>query len=454
MNSTGKSHLLYLFVFLLIFSSCREDEIVEPKPQINEINEFIWKNMSEYYLWEKHLPGNIDRSTENDSKLYFEKLLYKPTDKWSFITDNYDALMNLLKGVEKSFGHHFKLFVLQNSTDVVGVVKYVIPDSPADEKGIKRGDVFFKVNGQTMNTANYRGLLFDRDSYTLSFGKFDESGRITPTEDKTLISGIISENPIHIRKTIDIEGNRIGYLSYNQFIADYNDELVNAFKQFKNDGITDLVLDLRYNPGGSIHTAVLLSSMIAPAAAVQNGEIFIKMIWNDKINDYFLKEEGENSDNLVARFIQPEVNLDLQKVYILITSNSASASELVINCLDPYMEVILVGPENTTGKYVGSITIQDKDANHNWALQPIVLKTVNASGISDYDRGLAPHFTIDDDFNAGLGTIKEDMLAKSVELITGKSISGQARTSKDKWPELGPSIANQYIIQKQKMFLE
>ena len=449
---------LFAFLFFLVsaslmFTSCKEDEL-KPSPQVMEINEFIWENMNDLYLWNDFIPQNLDITNEFDPDQYFNKLLFKPTDRWSFITDDYQGLINTFKGIEKTFGHNFKLFLMPGSNDVVGIVKYVIPNSPADQAVIKRGDKFYKVNGTAITSSNYSELLFEKDSYTLTFGEFNADGKITQLEDKTLSALVIAENPILLHKTIDFEGDKIGYLSYNQFIRDYNDSLINVFRDFKNDNITDLVLDLRYNPGGSINTAILLSSMIAPASVVQNNEVFSRLTWNDEITQSILQDEGEESDNLISKFITPEVNLDLDKIYILITSNSASASELVINCLDPYMEVILIGSDNTTGKYVGSITINDDEGNHGWAMQPIVLKTANANGVSDYSNGFAPQYFIEDDLDAELGTLSEDMLAKSIELITGKIISEPARIASPSFPKNMQSITYEHILGKQNMYFD
>lgn len=455
MKSANQSimRLLYIAIPLLLFSSCKDEDILASSQTI-EINDFIWQNMNELYLWKDLMPQNIDRNKEIDPEKYFEELLNKPTDKWSFITDDYNKLINSLKGIEKTFGHHFKLFLTPNSDNVFGIVKYIVPNSPADKANIIRGDIFYKVNGSAITSSNYKQLLFGNDNYNLSFGKFNEEGQIDHIEDKTLNAEIISENPILVHKTIDIEGEKIGYLLYNQFITNYNEELISAFQKFNNDNIENLVLDLRYNPGGSVNTAILLSSMIAPASTVQNNEIFSKLIWNDDVMDFLINKEGEESDNLITKFITPDVNLNLSKIYILISSNSASASELVINSLAPYMEVILIGPGNTTGKYVGSVTLNNKDSNNNWALQPIVIKTANANGDSDYVNGFAPNYLVKDDFSADLGTIQEDMLAKSIELITGVTLSEPARIASSLLPANLHSLPIESVIRKQNMYID
>lgn len=453
LRSKSIAFLIIPLLLFFLFSSCK-DEDINPSQGILDINNFIWENMNEMYLWDDFIPQNIDITNEFDPKQYFEKLLFKPTDRWSYITDDRQALVNSFKGIDKTFGHNFKLFLLPGSNDVVGIVKYVVPDSPADKANIGRGDVFYKVNGTTIISSNYRELLFEKDHYNLSFGEFNQEGQISHIEDKSLSAVVITENPILIHKTIDFEGDKIGYLSYNQFIVDFNVSLVSVFQEFKNDGISNLVLDLRYNPGGSISTAKLLSSMIAPASVVQNNEVFSRLIWNEKVTEFIINEEGEESDNLISKFITPEVNLNLDRIYILITSNSASASELVINSLNPYMEVILIGEDNTTGKYVGSITISDEEGNHDWAMQPIVLKTANANGITDYINGFAPHYLVKDDFDAELGTLGEDMLAKSIELITGKTVTEPARIASSRIPKNMQSIIDERVVRKQNMYFD
>lgn len=447
------SVFVFVLALLALFVSCREEEI-KPSTEILEINEFIWKSMSDVYLWNDYLPQNIDRTNEFDPKAYFDKLLFKPTDLWSFITDDHDALINSFKGIEQTFGHEFKLFKMSGSNTVYGIVKYVVPNSPADIAELKRGDLFYKVNGTALNIDNYYSLLFENDSYTLSLGKFEQNGQLSFLEDKSLSTIELTENPILINKTLDIEGTKIGYLLYNQFINDFNGQLISAFHQFKNDNVQDIILDLRYNPGGTKSTAVLLSSMIAPASVVENKEIYSRTFWNTEVQQYWIDEVGEDSPNLITRFMTPEVNLNLDRVYIITTSSSASASELVINCLNPYMEVILVGSENTRGKYVGSITVHDEETSGGWALQPIVMKAANVDGVSDYSNGFAPDYVVSDGYNAELGTLAENMLAKSVELITGKTITDPARIASLNIPDNSTPIPNPAMEKKELLRIE
>jgi len=442
-------HLLPLVILTLVFSlsSCNDDEDLKPSAETLAINDFIYENMKELYLWNDFIPTNIDQNNEFDPMVYFDKLLYKSSDKWSFITDDYEGLMNSFNGIEKSFGHQFKLFIVPGTTtEVMGIVKYVIPGTPADLAGLKRGDIFYKINGNVLTTSNYELLLFDKDNYTLTLGEFDPDGELKPLVDKPLTATVITEDPVHLHKIIELEGYKTGYLVYNQFINDYNDELTTVMQEFKDNGVADLVLDLRYNPGGSVQTAIFLGSLIAPETPVNDQSIFSRLVWNEGVTDYLTNNEGGSSASFISRFVKPGVNLNLSKVYILVSKSTASASELIINCLAPYMEVVLIGPENTTGKYVGSITVQAEDTDWpNWAIQPIVLKTANVNWETDYSAGFVPDYVIKDDFNAQLGTLDEDMLARAMELITGVSLLDPARVSEypvDFAVEIKPEISS------------
>ncbi len=446
--------ILYLpILFILLVASCKEDDI-SPDQQYLKINNFIWEEMNDVYLWEEFIPQDIDLKSETDSKHLFEELLYLPTDRWSYITDDYQGLIDGFNGVEKDFGHHFKLYKLFNSDQIVGIVKYVVSGSPASDVGIQRGDLFYKVNGTTLDVNNYEELLFGQETYTLSFGTFDVDENVIPGTDKSLTAKIIIENPIYLSKTIEFEESKIGYLAYNRFISKYEDDLVKAIQKFKNDNITDLVLDLRYNPGGAVSSAIHLSSLIAPNSVVQNESVFSRLQWNEKYADYFLKEEGADSENLVSHFIIPAVNLNLNRIYILITSNTASASEAVINSLNPYMEVVVIGSENSSGKYVGSVTIHDANKSGNWAMQPIVFKNANADGVSDYADGFTPDYLVEDDYNAPLGSLGEDMLSKAVELITGQVVTEPARIESKFVPDNMTPIANMVSDRKKEMYLD
>ena len=355
--------------------------------------------MKLYYLWADQIPSGLNPNTESDPKVFFSKLLYKTDDKWSYITNDYQSLTNSFQGISKSFGHHYKLFKEQSSNKVFGVVEYVAPGSPADSAGIQRGDVFNAINDTPLDTINYVGLLFGTDSYKVGFADLTNGKAIPNGKSAELTAESLQEDPVFYRNVYEIGGEKIGYLVYNQFISGYNDELRNVFADFKAAGIKDLILDFRYNPGGSVNTAQIMASMIAPQSDVSQQKVFAKFIWNSTINASLVKNEGADSQNLVLKLLPAELtgNLDLSRIYIIATGNTASASELIINALKPYMQVYTLG-SNTVGKYTASITFHDDSRSYNWAIQPIVVKLANANNTSDYKDGFAPDYPVNDDY--------------------------------------------------------
>jgi C-terminal processing protease CtpA/Prc len=230
-----------------------------------------------------------------------------------------------------------------------------------------------------------------------------------------------------VNTVIESGAHKIGYLMYNGFYPGYESQLNTAFAQLESQGITDLVLDLRYNSGGSIATATRLASMITGQFT---GQLFAKEQWNDKAQAYF---ESTNPANLRNDFTDelgnnaPINSLNLNKVYVLTSKSTASASELVINGLAPYIDVVQIG-DFTTGKNVGSITLYDsadfgrngRNPNHRYAMQPIVLKIVNKDGFGDYLDGLPPDYTLLE--NLGnldvLGNPSEPLLSTAIGQIT------------------------------------
>ena len=165
--------------------------------------------------------------------------------------------------------------------------------------------------------------------------------------------------------------------------------------------------------------------MVSPANVPGNKNVFVKYQWNEAYQDYFLEKDGDDSENLLVFFEDdPSVNLDLSDVYFLTSRHSASASELIIIGLEPYMNTTQIG-ENTYGKFYGSITVPDLEETprHSWALQPLVFKFANSIDYTDFNDGLVPDITIKDNVleMKQFGDITDPILAKALEEITGVS---------------------------------
>ena len=451
------NRILSIFIIFSFFViGCKKESDDDPNiaklENDLEISDFIWKGLNQYYYWQESVINLADSKLDNLSEYsfylsqnpnpenFFNSLKHSD-DEFSWLSDDYEELENYLQGIDYSDGMEFGLYLECNDQNVFGFVRYVHKDSDADIKGVKRGYFFNKVNGSILTRDNYTDLLYNDNSLSNSFG-FANLNYNSNEQCANLVSNDISislnksrlvKNPIHISKTIDIDQKKIGYLMYNQFLGnvesenkDYNLELNNVFGQFKSQGINELVIDLRYNPGGRISTSINLASMITGQF---NNQIFAKEKWNSKLMEYW---NENNPDNLINRFVNNisgvSINsLNLNKVYILTTSRTASASELLINGLDPYIDVIHIG-DYTVGKNQGSITVYDyvndqgtKNPNHKYAMQPIVLKIGNVAGYTDFPNGLIPDYEIKESIRTAgeLGNENEQLLKIAIDHIFG-----------------------------------
>jgi C-terminal processing protease CtpA/Prc len=192
-----------------------------------------------------------------------------------------------------------------------------------------------------------------------------------------------------------------------------------ALQNFRDNQITDLVLDLRYNPGGQTLAAQYLCSSIAPLDMVNSNSALVSFQWNDKYQNYWILHDyqsqlGVNFDSQVP------VKLNLDKVHILTGRGTASASELTICGLEPYMDVTIIG-DSTYGKYTASITVKpeswytnasDYADFRNWGLQPIVIRFANSQGLTNFKNGFIPDFYVDDELMPAfpLGDLTEPLL--------------------------------------------
>nr|WP_315211641.1 S41 family peptidase [uncultured Flavobacterium sp.] len=438
---TSFKFTLLLLMAVFTFQSCQDNDDLAP-PASLDIQDFIWKGMNQYYLWQADVPNLDDDKFADQAALniflkgytvpedLFDALrVDKTIDRFSWIVDDYLELEGTLQGTTKNNGVDFGLSRKPGSTtEIFGYVRYIIANSDASNKNIKRGDYFTAVNGTQLTLTNYESLLFgSNENYTLNLADYNGTTIVANGKSVELTKTVLSENPILINKVITSGSHKIGYLMYNGFYANYDTQLNEAFASLKSQGVTDLVLDLRYNGGGSVQTATRLASMITGQFT---GQVFAKQQWNAKINAYF---ETNNPAALINSFTDKigttAINsLNLTKVYILTTQSSASASELVINGLEPHINVIQIG-DVTVGKNVGSVTLYDsptfgaenRNPKHKYAMQPIVLKIVNSVGFGDYFNGLQPDFLQKETISTYgiLGDAAEPLLSTAIAKITG-----------------------------------
>ncbi len=407
-------HFAIIVLFISILPSCDEDSNANGSYSIE--NNWIYTNMDDFYFWynkidNSSVPGNLNPED------YFYSLVYEQEDKWSYITDDYASLIASLAGEPVTMGYSPAIGQFAGSNNVFLIIEYVYPSSPAAKAGLKRGDIVLEINDIQLNTANCNDLCY-KNSQTLTLAENTEDGLQITNQKLSMTATLLQVDPVVFDTIFETSGTKIGYCVITEFIDDdaFIQYVGESLKYFKSSGINELIVDLRYNGGGYMGSAQWLSSAIAPTSVVDNNEILTYINYNDKLNSIAPKDEKE------SRFIENEVNLNLNNVYFLTAGGTASASELVMIGLMPYMNVISVG-DTTYGKYTGSWVIPDLETppRHNWAMMPIVLKYSNANGYTEFKNGLTPTYSIDDDLiNAfPFGDINDPILAKAVQLCGG-----------------------------------
>jgi len=412
-----------LFLSIIALYSCNKDET--PQTEFDKVNNWIYANMDYFYYWTDELPEKGATNIAPD--LFYDQLLYSG-DRFSFIYDDYEELVALLNGISLESGFEYKLYLEESGSDnIIMQISYIKPDSPASTLGLMRGDIIYEVNGSRLNISNYQSLLSQiNESYSCTYRRFNET--LERFEEKGLLTinpVIYSENPFLLDTIFEIEGKKIAYLIYTFFSPGgsssvYDNQMDEIFQKFKSAGAEDLILDLRFNGGGSETSIINLTSLIVKGAGPN--DLMFKKTYNDQVQQEILDDPDFGEGFLNTNFSEKAQNIGNQlgsgQVYVVTSDRSASASEVTISALRPYMDVFIVG-DTTVGKDVGSITINDDNNNvNNWAIQPIIVKFVNSND-QDYPTGFIPNVTREDRdlILKPLGDVEETLLSIALAAI-------------------------------------
>ncbi|HOT15331.1 MAG TPA: S41 family peptidase [Bacteroidales bacterium] len=446
-------NILFAFciIIALIATSCKKDKA--DSATISEldisINQFIWDIMSTNYLWADNVPAlnssnyssTIDIEEKllkkySDHKKFFDTLLYYKgsVDKYSFIIDDYEKFEASRQGYAKSMGFYYNLYLFNNYKNddrLFGLVMYVVKGGPADKAGIKRGDFFFIIDDTQLTINNYQNLL-SKESYKISLAYYHAYNKeITVTGTScNLTAEALQENPIFLDTIYSINSRKIGYLIYNYFDPNFDSRLNAIFAKFKQEKISDLILDLRYNGGGAYSSAINLASMIY---STDNTKVFVKNEYNQKLQQKLLEKYGEGffkacfTSKIIKGDAITEENINslgLSKIYIITTQSTASTSEMLINNLMPYIKVYTFG-NKTFGYGVGLMYFKDYDqlnrlnTRHKYAMQIVVLKTLNVNGNGFNTVGIEPYIAVDENYTSllPLGDRNETLLNEVISNI-------------------------------------
>ena len=445
---------------LLCFSSCDtlRSDIDAAKSSGRTrywVNQFAFSAMNVYYLWVDEIAQDLKSwSFEDDPVEKVKEVRYKDfngedIDRWTALYDDYSSVAKSFAGTSVTDGFGVALYYADKKSDsIYAVVSRVSKGSPADKAGLKRGDIIFKVDGQELKLNNYvvlvTKLVYGTETCSctvLGGAEGDRSITMTPVE--------MYEDPIVLVKTFDVDGRRVGYLVYDSFTLESCAPLVEVCRSFKAQGVSDLILDLRYNTGGYVLTEQCLASMLAPESVVRAGEVYETEVYNTIVADAW----GDGVTNFTTDFTlsdktkisTADANIGLDHIYVITGQSSASASESLLVGLSPYVPVIRIG-EQTAGKYCSGIllssddffdgikedltTTQYKEAKanaSNWGIYVMVGRYADKNGDTPcMPDGFAPDIKVMDNPLDGcqLGDPEETMLAAALKAAGAQTQPG------------------------------
>ena len=397
---------LLLFIGSCLWVSCTDEEQSNDNPQETISNEIYYANMlgkdimSELYYWNQEIAGDLnqwDIETNGDPIGTVDRIRYhegdKYIDKWTMMTNDME-----------------------------------------EKAGLKRGDVLWSINGKSITTDNYLDLYY-ASSLTASLAYIDwENGSIGDSGKEVELTAVtMYENPILCDTVYEFNGKKVGYLAYTSFDLISIPELIEVGKKFKSEGIKELVLDLRYNGGGYVITENVLASMFAPKANVDAKDIFEKEKYNAYLTEAYRLQGISTETPFMTEYDYDEIdlhvstkdaNIGLERIYGLISPNTASASEALLSGLMPYMDVRLIG-ETSHGKYCTGLMMSGEDAYENcpkeiknWGVYVMVSIYQNAAGETPcMPDGLQPDTPVQDDQIPlyQLGDVNEPLLRAALK---------------------------------------
>jgi carboxyl-terminal processing protease len=369
-------------------------------------NRFVRDTLKDVYLWYRELP-DPDPASFASPEAYLEAVRYKPVDKtFSFITGR--AANDALTNDSQYVGFGFKSEVV-SATEIRVVDVYA--GSPAADAGLQRGASLLEVNGRTAASLISTGetsSIFGPSTVGVSAHVLfrDPSG---VDHDVQMVKRTVTIPTVAVTTTVASGGRVVGYILLENFVTPTSPALDAAFAQLEAAGANELVLDVRYNGGGLVSVAQHLASLIGGQRTT--GRLFIQLAFNDK----------HSADNQNINFQTLPHALGLDRLVVITTESSASASESMINGLRPYIPVTVVG-STTYGKPVGQSVFNFCDK----VLFAVTFAAKNARGEADFFAGIPPDCAASDDFDHALGDPGEASLGEALRYLRTGSCSASA----------------------------
>lgn len=398
---------LFIVALLVLVVSCSKND--DDDFDKIAVNREIYYYMLDIYLWYDYLPS-VNFADYATPEIFLEALRYKPLDKWSAVLTKEEFNQYFEEG--KMIGHGISLAV--DELDKIRIA-FVYRSTQAYNNGVRRGWIINKVNNTLATPENVMSLLGKQEIGIRNNIEFlnekNEAVTLNLTKEEIAIT------PVLYYDTINWNSEVIGYMVFQDFIDAAKTELDEAFNFFSQTGIDDLIVDMRYNGGGSVEVAQYLAGWMLgknfPGTPLVNFKHNIKNSRYDTTMNIPAKANG----------------LSLNRLCFIGTRGTASASELVINGAKPYVEVYL-GGDSTHGKPVGMYALPLNSADY--VLLPVSFKYTNANDEGDFYNGLVPNFASPDDITKDFGNPEENSLESMLNYITTGTASYKDKKSTGK----------------------
>ncbi|MBF4516886.1 peptidase S41 [Flavobacterium sp. ANB] len=428
------TYLFYGIIFFIDVSvlSCSSDDPVQFYNEgTNEyINEWIYQQMKKYYRWSDTMPAQGDLSA--NPKEYFGKLLQKD-DIYSYAIHP-EKPETAIQSLRQKFGFDVSFFEFEGK--YYAVILYVLADSPAKNNGLKRGNLITHISGTELNAGNYDQLyknMIASSQLNLKLTSYSAQSGFSNPKEISLSQGFSFTQPMPYQ-VITNASTKIGYIEISHFDVGQAQLYLQLFKELKSKAITEMVLDLRYNGGGDVASAAALSIILAPN--IKSSDLFIKFEGNangGKVDQSF-KQALESNETKVSFEALQSAHPSINRIYVLCGNRTASASELIINNLKPYMEVIAIG-EKTFGKDVAGFSIEDDRiaGKKGWVLYPAIYKLFNARNEGNYSKGINPTIAVNEIQQLEvfpLGNTSEVLLNNALNVMAGNASKMKTTTLK------------------------
>jgi carboxyl-terminal processing protease len=410
-----KKFLFTAFIFLALFSSCKKED---PPPVDDDDNvltdamarDSLYYLMQQWYYWYDLMPV-VTKENYNDPYDLMDAMRYQPLDKWSFVAD-YDEFIAEMQGT--FVGHGFRIGLDESDNARIAMI---YERSPLYTEGVRRGWIVEKVNDvdiapilKSGDGTAYSNLIGPGTAGITNKFLFRRPDNTTVTINST--KSTFTLNSVILYDTLHLSSGITGHLVFESFIEPSEDELKEAFAFFKQNNVKDLILDLRYNSGGYLYIAQQLASFIAGNTPANTSSVFALLSYNDK----------RQSQNSSFKFLSTVSPLSLQRLVVISTRLTASASEAVMNGLKPLMPVVSIG-DTTNGKPVG---MNGWTVGEKYFFWPITFKIVNKNNEGDYFEGILPDKSVIDDITHDFDDRAELCLEEAIHYLETGSVSSKA----------------------------